>query len=367
MASPLASETRPDRPHDTAMERPFVSIVMPALNEERYIAQAIRSILPDHSDIDCELLVMDGGSTDRTREIVSEFGREDARVRLVHNEGRLQSAGMNLAAQVADPRATFLVRADCHATYPPRYAARLIETMRTENASSVVVSMNTVGRTCMQKGIASAQNSRLGNGGSAHRLQGQRRFVDHGHHAAFDRQSFLRLGGYDAACAYNEDAEYDRRLIDMGGRIFLDGDIVIDYYPRDSLIKLARQYANYGWGRANTVLRHGTWPKARQILPVAILLACIAGLAGAFTVHPVALALPISYISAALAFGLFLAVKHRSVCALLSGPAAIVMHLSWGFGFLRRLAAELLRRVTRGGGGSSEAVGSGRRGRAARA
>lgn len=344
---------------------------MPALNEERYIATAIRSVLPDRSELDCELLVMDGGSTDRTRDIVGTFSREDSRVRLVHNEGRLQSAGMNLAAEVADPCAKYLVRADCHATYPPRYVARLVETMRATSASSVVVSMNTVGKGCVQKGIAAAQNSRLGNGGSAHRLKGQRGFVDHGHHAAFDRQTFLRLGGYDASCAYNEDAEYDRRLTATGGRIFLDGDIIIDYYPRDNLFKLARQYANYGWGRANTVLRHGTWPKARQILPVAILLACCVALLGAVTVHPAALIVPVTYVSAALGYGLVLALRESSACALFAGPAAIVMHLSWGFGFLKRFAGQALRAI-RGRRGEAKVLAegktaSGRGGRAARA
>ncbi|MEO1538727.1 MAG: glycosyltransferase family 2 protein, partial [Pseudomonadota bacterium] len=317
----------------------FVSIVMPALNEERYIRQAITSILPPAGTLDCELLVLDGGSVDETCAIVEEMGREDPRIRLVPNPKKVQSAAVNLAAKVADPRARCLVRADCHARYPENYAADLVATLRTQDVSSVVVAMRTQGVSCLQKGIAAAQNSRLGNGGSAHRIVGKSGLVDHGHHAAFDREMFLDQGGYDEACAFNEDAEFDQRLIKNGGRIYLNGDIAIDYYPRDSLIALAKQYANHGWGRANTFIKHGGRPKLRQVLPVLILAACVGSfLLAAITANALFLLVPTAYFSMASVFGLLLAFQHRCACSALAGPAAVVMHMSWAVGFLRRAA-----------------------------
>ncbi|MEL7048523.1 MAG: glycosyltransferase [Pseudomonadota bacterium] len=89
----------------------FVTIVMPALNEERYIRDAILSVLPDPNDIDCELLVMDGGSTDGTCALVQKMHETDPRIRLLHNPKKVQSAAVNLAARKADPRARCLVRA----------------------------------------------------------------------------------------------------------------------------------------------------------------------------------------------------------------------------------------------------------------
>ncbi|MEO1206272.1 MAG: glycosyltransferase family 2 protein [Pseudomonadota bacterium] len=353
---------------DSGTNDHFVTIVMPALNEERYIAQAISSILPPPDEaidqgaadtggagdaypavknaLACELLVMDGGSTDRTREIVQEMSARDPRIRLIANPKKVQSAAVNLAAREADPRSRCLVRADCHAVYPENYAADLLTTLRRENVSSVVVAMRTCGTSCFQKGIAAAQNSRLGNGGSAHRILGKCGLVDHGHHAAFDREAFLTQGGYDENCAFNEDAEFDQRLIKTGGTIYLNGNIAIDYYPRDSLFALARQYANHGWGRANTFLRHGGRPKLRQVLPVLILAACLgAVLLTLLTFNTVFLLIPAGYFAAATAFGLLLAYQTRCACTSLAGPAAIVMHMSWATGFAKRVMTEAWARV----------------------
>ncbi len=333
----------PELPHAPVMAEAahaFVAIVMPALNEEKYIESAIRSVLPAEGEMPVELLVMDGGSTDDTRAIVARLAAQDERIRLVHNEGRIQSAGVNLAARIASPQAHYIVRADCHAIYPPGFVRQCIETIIAHHATSVVIAMRTRGRSLMQSAIAAAQNSRLGNGGSAHRRQGLTGFVDHGHHAAFDRAAFRAVGGYDENCAYNEDAELDKRIMAAGGRIYLNGNIAIDYFPRDRLSSLARQYANHGWGRANTLIKHGGMPQIRQVLPVIVLLGCVAGLALGLTVHPVFLLVPASYLAAACIWGVLLAVDQRTLPPLLSGPAAIVMHLAWAAGFLKRFGQQ---------------------------
>jgi succinoglycan biosynthesis protein ExoA len=321
----------------------FVSIVMPALNEERYIEAAIRSVLPRPGAIDYEVLVMDGGSTDRTAEIVSRLSRENPRIKLLANPRRIQAAAMNIAAREADPRARYLLRADCHSVYPEDFAARCIAALRETNAASVVVSMRSEGKSCMQKAIAAVSNSRLGNGGSAHRGAGVSRYVDHGHHAAFDRETFLALGGYDESFRYNEDAEYDWRLTQSGGRIFLLGDAAIGYFPRASLASLARQYRNYGWGRASTVLKHGMIPRPRQLLPVAILIGAVGG-AVLSPLSPLFLAPSLLYLALCVGWGGALALRRGEPCLLLGGPAAVVMHMSWAYGFLARMASQIAGR-----------------------
>lgn len=320
----------------SADQKPFVSIVMPALNEEHYIETAIRSVLPRSSALDYELLVMDGGSTDRTEAIVTGLSAENNRIKFVRNPRRIQSAAMNIAAREADPRAQYLLRADCHADYPQGFAERTVAALREREAASVVVTMHSQGKSCMQKAIAAASNSRLGNGGSAHRRSGGSGYVEHGHHAAFDRETYLALGGYDESFRHNEDAEYDQRVIRSGKRIYLLGDLAIRYFPRDGLRSLARQYRNYGWGRANTLLKHRARPRPRQMLPVAILLGN-AGAAGLSLLEPLFLALPLLYAALCCGWGLILAVRAGDACLALSGPAAMAMHLSWAFGFLSRI------------------------------
>jgi succinoglycan biosynthesis protein ExoA len=326
--------------------RLFASIIMPALNEERYIADAIASILPAPGTVDYELLVMDGGSTDRTVEIVQSLVAQNPNIRLAHNPRKIQSAAMNIAAEICDPCVLVMIRADCHARYPHGFVNGLIHTLQKTGSSSVVTAMHAIGLSPVQKAIAAAQNSRLGNGGSIHRLGGTSGFVDHGHHAAFHRETFLRLGGYDETAPFNEDAEFDARLREAGGRIYLDASLPIEYLPRSTFPSLSRQYRRHGWGRANTILKHGMMPRLRQIMPVLVFLTCITALAawpllGAAALFPVA-----AYLLAASTWGVVLAWKERSPSLLLSGPAAVVMHMSWAVGFLKRIATHQVSAVT---------------------
>lgn len=327
------------------MQRPFVSIVMPALNEARHIEAAIESIRPFDADCDdYELLVVDGGSHDGTQAIVARLQAADPRVRLLDNPRRTQAAAMNLAAREADPRASVLLRADCHGLYPAGFVRKCLDAMAAIGAASVAVPMETVGRSCMQRAIAAAQNSRLGNGGSRHRQAGASGFVDHGHHAAFDRKVFVSLGGYCEDMPANEDAEFDTRLIAAGHRIWLCGEATMTYFPRSTLPALARQYFAYGIGRASTCVRHKIIPKARQLIPVASLLGCLFSFALAF-VDVRFLVLALAYGLLCIAWGAALAWRDKDICALLAGPAAITMHLAWGAGFVTRIFREAASRL----------------------
>lgn len=331
------------RERDSSRSPIRIAIVMPALDEEAHIETAVRSVLAGTERIECELIVADGGSTDRTVEIVRRLRSQDRRIRLVHNGKRVQSAAVNLAARLIDGRSTYLVRADCHSRYPPGFVAGCIATIERLGVASVVVPMRTIGSTCMQRAIAAAQNSRVGNGGSPHRIEGRSRFVEHGHHAAFDLRAFLEVGGYDERFAHNEDAELDMRLIKAGHRIYLDAGQTIEYFPRATLEALSRQYFNFGWGRANTLLRHRAIPRLRQVAPIAVLGLNLLGLLAA-PLDLRALSLPLAYIAALAGWSLLEAVRHRDRCRLMAGVATMVMHHAWAIGHLRRLAQPFAHR-----------------------
>lgn len=312
------------------------SVVIPTLNEIEHIEGLIGQLLAEPETAVGEILVADGGSTDGTRDTVRSIAATEPRVRLIDNPDRIQSAGVNRAVGQADPRFATIVRVDAHARYPDGYAGKLLAAMAQTGAHSVVVRLETVGRNCLQRAIAVASNSRIGTGGSAHRMGKTSGFVDHGHHAAFSRALFECAGGYDAGFEANEDAELDYRLRAMGGRIWLDAGIPITYFPRATLAGLARQYRRYGSGRARTFLKHGERLRVRQTLPPVALLAVLTGLLLApFT--PWSLLLPAGYFGAIGAASLALAVSARSPCVLLSAFALPIMHFAWGAGFIGRL------------------------------
>src|SRR4051794_13241185 len=147
-----ATEATPD-PRRRAL------IVIPALNEAELIASVIARVLDDDGLVDPLVVVADGGSSDATRDIVREIAAGDPRVWLIDNPGRLQSAALNLAASAVAGDRPWLVRVDAHADYPRNYASSLIaEALRT-GATSVVVSMDTVGEHAFQRAAAAAQNS----------------------------------------------------------------------------------------------------------------------------------------------------------------------------------------------------------------
>jgi succinoglycan biosynthesis protein ExoA len=240
---------------------------------------------------------------------------------------------------------TWLVRLDAHAEYPKDYASRLVEKATETGASSVVVPMFTDGHTCFQRAAAAAQNSFLGTGGSAHRHLNQGGWVEHGHHAIFDLERFRELGGYDNEMQSNEDAEFDRRLIKSGSRIWLADDLVITYFPRNNTVLLFRQYVKYGRGRAQTFARHGGRKRIRHfILPSIAPIVTLAFLAPLYW----PLAVPASaWLVACVSYGFALGMRQRDVCAAASGYAAIVMQLAWSLGHWWEIISTRIPRIKR--------------------
>ena len=311
-------------------------IVIPCLNEAPLIASVIARVLEDDRLVDPLVLIADGGSTDGSREIVTRIAERDARVRLMPNPGRLQSAGLNLAARTAGEGRAWLVRVDAHAHYPKNYASTLIAEARRTGAASVVVAMDTKGEAGFQKAVAAAQNSRLGTGGSAHRSEAAAGWVDHGHHALFSREAFEAIGGYDESFSHNEDAELDLRLAREGAKIWLTDRTRIVYHPRRTPGALWKQYVSYGKGRCRTVLKHYTPLKLRQALPLAVAPAVLGALAAPLF-WP--LAIPaLLWMLAALTYGAVLGLKAKDPSVLLAGPAAMIMHMGWSLGFWMQLA-----------------------------
>lgn len=319
-----------------------MAIVVPTLNEEARIGGLLAQLSRLPAELVVEILVAEGRSRDATRARIADAARVDGRVRLIDNPARLQAAGINRAVANADPAADTIVRIDAHALYPDDYVPRIVATFERTGADMVATRLDTRGETCAQRGIAAAQNSRVGSGGSAHRVGGYSGWVDHGHHAGMDRAMFTAVGGYDETFAANEDAELDLRVRRAGGRIWLAGDIEAVYFPRRTLTALFRQYRRYGVGRARTYLKHGERLRLRQMLPPIIVLAIAGALMLALAI-PWALVVPGLYLIALILVTLALFAEAPSPCTLFAAPAMGVMHVSWGIGFLTTLLTRRAR------------------------
>lgn len=319
-----------------------VIVVIPALNEVLAIKACIRSLIEgDPFMDDVTLIVADGGSTDGTLDVLEQLADDFPNLSVQHNLRKLQSAGINSVVELSvQPEHKYLVRCDAHAVYPPSYVRDVVETLSHQpEAASVVVPMNSIGQNSFSEASAWVVGTKLGSGGSAHRGSSQSGWIDHGHHAGFRLDWFRKVGGYDETFSHNEDAEYDHRIALVGGRVWLETDVRLDYTMRPTLKSLAKQYWNYGKGRARTVLKHKMTPRLRQMIPVihVILLVLSIGLG---SISPAFWVYPAFYLAVLVGVSCFGAKRLGTRNGLWAGPALGAMHLAWGAGFIRQCLTE---------------------------
>lgn len=316
----------------------MVLTIIPCLNEAAHLAPLLRRLLGDPANQ--RIIVADGGSTDGSQAIVRQMASLHGRITLMDNPARIQSAGINRAVARFGDDAAWIARIDAHCCYPNRYVSRLIETARAQAVDAVVVRLETACERGFGRGVAAAQNSRLGTGGAAHRMRTAGGLVEHGHHALMGRHAFIQAGGYCENMACNEDAELDLRLLAHGRRLWLATDLPVTYFPRTRPFSLFRQYFRYGTGRATTSRRHRRRLRLRQALPLGIAPACALALAA--PVVP-ALAVPaLAWAGLCQLWGLALAVEQRRAGTAWAGTAAMIMHLAWSTGYWKQEIAALV-------------------------
>jgi glycosyltransferase involved in cell wall biosynthesis len=315
---------------------PFVTLVMPSYNEELYIEECLRTLLnQDYPADKMEILVADGGSPDRTREIVARIAATDARVRLVDNSAhKIQSWGQNLA--IKESKGEFILICDVHAEYAGNYVSKLIEAFLRTGADCAGGAQRAKAQTWFQKALCAALSSPLGVGGASYRSSEADGFVDTVFPGAFKRSILEKVGLYDVKAVTNEDAELQQRILEAGGKVYLSKEVVVYYYPRKSLRLLAKQYFKYGDGRARTLLMHKRFPVIRPLIPFAF----VVGGATILFVPPLQPLAP-------LAFGTYAAITGLEAIrvGMKEGLWAIpvvwaifpAMHLSHGIGMLQGL------------------------------
>jgi peptidoglycan-N-acetylglucosamine deacetylase len=101
------------RPDHAAMPNPppSVTVLIPAHNEESVIVQTVESVLL--SDLkELRIIVVNDGSTDRTRELLDENFSREPRVRIIHQVNRGKAAALNLAMSLAETDIVVTIDAD---------------------------------------------------------------------------------------------------------------------------------------------------------------------------------------------------------------------------------------------------------------
>jgi glycosyltransferase involved in cell wall biosynthesis len=343
--------------------RPFVTVIMPCLDEERYITGALKSLVDDWVLKNGEVIIMDGGSTDRTRREIEEFIENIAslwsaekrgsalsiiHIKILENPKRLQVYGLNAGIKAA--RSDIIARADAHCLYPPSYVKSCVDLLLSkekEGVANVGGVMSPIGILPVQHAIALAMKHPLGVGDARFHLGTKSGYVDTVYLGTFRKSLLDEIGPYATDSKTNEDAELNLRILRAGKKIYLDHHLRVTYFPRETFKALARQYYAYGKGRALTSWKHRRVTSWRQAVPpIFVTGLTMSLLAGVF--EPRILLFPAGYALTVLIVALFSegsSQKERSEfwIRILMAAALIIMHISWGFGFSAKLIQLFLR------------------------
>ena len=307
-----------------------VSVVLPILNEERFLEHAIEAILEQKYPGDLEVILALGPSRDRTNEIAQGLRQKDSRVVLVDSPTGRTAAGLNLA--IKEAKFEIICRIDGHAEISETYIQDAVEIMEETGAVNVGGIMAAVGKSAFESAVATAMRSPLGVGGARFHIGGKAGPADTVYLGVFKKRALLEVGLYDERFTRAQDWELNYRLRQSGGVIWFDPRLVVTYRPRPSLHALAKQYFEYGRWRHAVVRTHKGTANYRYIAPpLATIIIALSLLAGIF-IHPYYLLPALSYATAVLA-GAF--VIGKTFSEKLTLPAVLAtMHISWGAGYL---------------------------------
>jgi glycosyltransferase involved in cell wall biosynthesis len=334
------------------MWEPTVSVLVPVRNEERYIERCLYSIAAqDYPRSRLEVLVIDGQSTDLTKQTVSRFAAESTLdLGLLQNPRYLPAAAMNIGLEHA--RGEVIVRIDGHAWMAPDFIRRAVEALAETRAECVGGVLETEGDSYIGRVIALAMSSRFGVGGAAFRVGGEGP-VDTVAFGAYRRSVFDRLGRFVEDLPGGEDDEFNYRLRDAGGAIVLVPGMRAGYTARGSLRGVWRQYFSYGKAKPEVLRRHPAQVRLRQLAPPAFVAALSFAAIRATLGRTDALKLLIAVYTLGATIASLVLVTRQRWRYLPPLPAAFAcLHLAYGLGFwagVVGLAARSLGRTARSG------------------
>jgi glycosyltransferase involved in cell wall biosynthesis len=316
----------------------MASVLVPVVNEEAHIREAVDAMRAQELDGPIEFLFMDGGSTDRTRAILEEIGAEDRRVRVFDNPGRTTPHALNVG--LANARGEYVARMDAHAFYPPAYVALGIERLKLGDVVWVSGAAIPRGEGPWSRRVALALNSGLGTIGSRKWQENGEGGsgeveLDTGVFAGVWRRSTLEaLGGWDTGWPVNQDSEMAARVLASGGRIVMLPEMGAEYVPRGTLKGLAKQYGRYGLYRGKTSRYHPKSLRRSHLLAPGLAMAVAGSLVGPrLTRIPARVALA-SYWVALAAVSVQAAERGDRRDAASLPIVFFTMHMSFAVGFL---------------------------------
>ncbi len=312
-----------------------VSVVLPILNEERYIRNCLDSILSqDYPKNNLEIILVDGNSEDKTIDIIKEYTQKYNFIKLFTNEKKTVQYALNIGIKNATGK--YIVRMDAHASYENDYISKCIEYLKKTRCANVGGTTVVRGKSFIQKIIAAAYHSPFALGGSKHYDENYEGYADTVAWGAFEREYLLEIGMYDEKLPRSEDDDLNFRITERGDKIFVTPKIKSVYYPRDTFSKLFLQYFGYGKWKVAVIKKHHRPSRIAHLIPMLFVAFLILGSMISLIV-PVLRPLFVGVLLIYLAMNFIFSFKNPYTKDILSKLllvwAHFVIHVSYGLGF----------------------------------
>lgn len=312
------------------LSSPAVTVILPILNEEADLPNCISAILKQDYAGEIEIILALGPSKDNTNQIAHDLAAADKRIKLVDNPTGQTAKGLNLA--IAQSSFEIICRIDGHSEISNTYLKTAISIMQEKGAVNVGGLMHADSQSGLQRTIAQAMRSKLGVGASKFHTGGTAGPSDTVYLGTFKKSAILAAGGFDERYIRAQDWELNHRMRAQGGLIWFDPRLVVTYRPRKSLIKLAKQYFQYGRWRRVISRQHPKTTNFRYLAPpVALVINLLSVLFGALVAEVFFLPVMI-YLTSIIIGGAIIGEKFAD--KLLMPIVFATMHLSWGAGFI---------------------------------
>jgi succinoglycan biosynthesis protein ExoA len=306
-----------------------ISVIIPCRNEEHYITKVL-DFFVRALPADKELIVADGDSTDRTREIVARYSASHPEIILISNPKKYVPFALNECLGRAEGK--YIIRLDAHTEYADDYFVRVKETFERTGAEIVGGPMRAKGNTSFQRAVAVCTSTTFGVGDSQFHDDTAEGFTDSVYLGAWKKEIFAVTGLFDEEMMRNQDDEFHYRAKSLGMKIYLDPKIRSWYYPRGSLRKLMKQYFQYGLFKPLVLSKVRSEIKLRHLIPSAFVLY----LAGAAILIPFTGLMSLVPLLLYAVIDLFFSFTKQQrfsekIFSLIIYPA---LHISYGCGFI---------------------------------
>ncbi len=304
----------------------MITVICPVLNEAEFIESLIENFLSSNPQ-NKELIIIDGGSIDKTVEIVKKWSNRSKKIRLIHNRNKFVPFALNEAikSSYGDP----IIRLDAHTVYEKDYFEKILSTFEKTESDIVGGPMRAVGKTIFQKSVAYCTSTIFGIGDSKIHNQNFIGESDHVYLGAWRRNIFNEIGFFDENLKRNQDDEFHYRAKSFGKKIYLNSEIKSYYFPRSSLAGLFKQYFQYGLYKPLVLKKVKSELKLRHLVPsfFIIYLISLIYLTNFFQLIPL-----IFYLI--LLFYFSLVNNLNFIGKILSLIIYSSIHISYGFGFI---------------------------------